>query len=160
MPPVLRSRLIVAIVKVLLVPVNYVYQRILSRRLYARQRLSTTANVISIEKILNDTFFLEERQIRIEEGDVDDRTFWHLSAEGQTPPYLHTTDGDPVIIKQRGEASYKDSFVVYVPTFLCTALDAQQDKYEGRFLRDIIVLLDYYKPAGRTYRIILYDFYE
>ncbi len=154
----LRSRLTVALLRVMLLPVRYTYGKLQAGRKNANQRLGTTANAASIEKALNDAFFLTEGQITLEEGDEDDRVYWHRKAEGQEPATLWLKTEKGTVLKERGETSYKDSFAVRVPTFLCTSTDGTADKYGGRNLRDIKILLNYYKPAGRTYRIELYDY--
>lgn len=158
LPPMLRGGLTVALLKVLMLPVRYMYDLLTARRKNANRRLGTTANVASMEKALNDAFFLTDGQIRIDSGDNDDRTFWHMKTEGQEPATLWKATEKGTVLKRRGEASYKDSFTVWVPTFLCTSTDSTEDKYGGRYLREIKILLNYYKPAGRTYRIELYDY--
>ncbi len=158
LPPMLRGGLTVALLKVLMLPVRYMYDLLTARRKNANRRLGTTANVASMEKALNDAFFLTDGQIRIDSGDNDDRTFWHLKTEGQESATLWKATEKGTVLKRRGEASYKDSFTVWVPTFLCTSTDSTEDKYGGHYLREIKILLNYYKPAGRTYRIELYDY--
>ena len=158
LPPVLRGSLTVALLKVLTLPVRYIYEQLTARRKNADRRLNTTANVMYIEKALNDAFFLKERQIRIESTEAEDTVFWHRREEGQKDLYMYRRTEKGVTLKRRGECSYKYSFVVWVPTFLCTSMDVDEDKYGGRNLREIRNLLSYYKPAGRTYRIELYDY--
>lgn len=158
LPPMLRSGLVVSLLRVMMLPVKYIYNALTARRKNANQRLGTTANVVSMEKALNDAFFLTDGQIRIENGEVDDRVFWHMKADGQESATLWMKTEKGTVMKKRGETSYKDSFTVWVPTFLCTSTDSAGDRYGGRNLRDIKILLNYYKPAGRTYRIELYDY--
>ena len=158
LPPMLRGGLTVALLRVLMLPVRHIYAKLQARRKNANQRIGTTANVVSMEKALNDAFFLTDGQIMIESGDADDRVFWHMKADGQEPATLWMKTEKGTVLKKRGEASYKDSFTVWVPTFLCTSTDSTEDRYGGRNLRDIKILLNYYKPAGRTYRIELYDY--
>ena len=158
LPPVLRGRLTVALLKVLTLPVRHIYEQLTARRKNADRRLGTTANVMYMEKALNDAFYLRERQIRIEDTEAEDTLFWHRREEGQKAFYLYRRTEKGVALKRRGESSYRESFVVWVPTFLCTSEDADEDKYGGRNLREIRNLLSYYKPAGRTYRIELYDY--
>ena len=50
------------------------------------------------------------------------------------------------------------SFVVYVPSFLCTSTNASEDKYGGQNLTTILNLLNHYKPAGRHFRIEIYEY--
>ena len=111
-----------------------------------------------IEKALNEAFYLKERQIWIESTEAEDVVFWHRRDEMQKDCYMYRRTERGVMLKRRGECSYKDSFVVWVPTFLCTSENTEEDKYGGRNLREIRNLLSYYKPAGRTYRIELYDY--
>ncbi len=158
LPPVLRGGLTVALLKVMTLPARYIYSQLTAKRKAADRRLGTTANVVSMEKALNDAFFLTNGQIRIESGDVDDRVFWHRKSDGQEPATLWMKTEKGTVLKQRGEASYEDSFTVWVPTFLCTSEDSSEDRYGGQYLREVKILLNYYKPAGRTYRIELYDY--
>lgn len=158
MPPVLRGGVMVALVKVLTVPLRYLYDQLTERRKNAARRLLTTANVASMEKALNDAFYLWDSQIKIESGEAENATYWHWQREGQEARYLHPRGGAGLRLKRKGESSYGESFVVWVPTFLCTSEDALEDQYGGKNLREIRTLLSYYKPAGRTYRIELYDY--
>lgn len=158
LPSVLRGGLTVALLKVLTLPVRHIYEQLAAWRKAADRRLGTTANVMYIEKALNDAFYLTEGQIRIEDTEAEDTLFWHRREEGQKACYLYRRTEKSVALKRRGESSYRESFVVWVPTFLCTSEDADEDKYGGRNLREIRNLLSYYKPAGRTYRIELYDY--
>ena len=158
LPPVMRGGLTVALLKVLTLPVRNIYEQLTERRKNADRRLGTTANVMYMEKALNDAFYLKEQQIRIESAEAEDTLFWHRREERQKDNYLYRRTEKGVMLKRRGECSYRESFVVWVPTFLCTSVDAEKDKYGGRNLREIRNLLSYYKPAGRTYRIELYDY--
>ena len=158
LPPVMRGGLMVALLKVLTLPVRHIYEQLTERRKAADRRLGTTANVMYMEKALNDAFYLKERQIRIESTETEDTLFWHRREERQKDNYMYRRTEKGVTLKRRGECSYRESFVVWVPTFLCTSVDADEDKYGGRNLREIRNLLNYYKPAGRTYRIELYDY--
>lgn len=122
------------------------------------EKLDITANVIYLEKILNDTFFLSDHQVYIETQEEDLSSYWHFKQEDATCKYFHKDSKTGVILKYKEESSYKDSFIVYVPTFLCTSLDSNADKYKGKNLTKIKELLSFYKPAGRTYSINLYDY--
>lgn len=158
LPPVLRGGLTVALVKVVTLPLRYLYDQLTERRKNADRRLLTTANVASMENALNDAFYLTEGQIRIESTEADESVYWHRRGETQHALYMHQKTGEGMTLKRKGESSYRDSFVVMVPTFLCTSEKADEDKYGGKNLREIKNLLSYYKPAGRTYRIELYDY--
>ena len=66
--------------------------------------------------------------------------------------------GEALYLTNDGEYTAKYNFTVYVPTFLCTSLDKEEDRFKGVNLMRIINLLNKYKPAGRTYQIKLYDY--
>lgn len=161
LPPVMRGKLTVALLKVLTLPLRYVYDQLTEHRKNAARRLLTTANVWSMEKALNDAFFLTDNQIKIESSEAKDTVYLIYGIEPWQRPdlsYLYRTGGEALTLKRKGEGSYVDSLLVWVPTFLCTSEDAKEDKYGGKYLREIKILMNYYKPAGRTYRIKLYDY--
>ena len=83
LPPVMRGRLTVALLKVLTLPVRHIYEQLMARRKNADRRLNTTANVMYIEKALNEAFYLKERQIWIESTAAEDMVFWHRRDEMQ-----------------------------------------------------------------------------
>ena len=101
----------------------------------------------------NDAFYLTDGKIYIESVMVKHAMLMdaqYIGTEGEAPFYMyHVTDTHP------GDGV---NFNVYVPTFLCTSLNVGEDKYGGENLRRIRSLIDYYKPAGRKYGIILYDY--
>ena len=68
--------------------------------------------------------------------------------EEQIPSYLHKRSEGAEIkyIQQRGEGNYSGNYMVNIPSFLSA--------YEG----EIKNLIDYYKPAGRTYVLKIYEY--
>lgn len=159
LPPILRSPFLVALLRVLAAPFRYVCEQFTAYRATVAQRLCGAAYVQYLEKVLNDAFHLTDGQIYIETPEDEPPVWWHMKAEGQTPPYLYTRrTGSGLVMKQGGESSYRDSFIVCLPSFLCTSTDPAADKYKGEHLQTVKNLLAYYKPAGRTYRIMLYDY--
>ena len=81
LPPVMRGGLTVALLKVLTLPVRHIYEQLMARRKNTDRRLNTTANVMYIEKALNEAFYLKERQIWIESTAAEDVVFWHRRDE-------------------------------------------------------------------------------
>ena len=158
LPPILRSKFLIALLKALILPLAFIYGKLMEHRDNVSEKLDITANVIYLEKILNDAFFLSDLQIYIETQEEDLTNYWHVKHEDAPCKYLHKDSKTGVILKYKEESSYKDSFVVWVPTFLCTSLDSNEDKYKGKNLTRIKELLSFYKPAGRTYSIKLYDY--
>lgn len=158
LPPILRSKFLTALMKVLITPFAFIYDRMLKHRDNVSERLDITANVIYLEKVMNDTFFLKENQIYIETQEEDLASYWYFKHNEAPYKYLQKGTKEGIYMKCKEEGSYKVSFIVYVPTFLCTSLDQAVDKYKGKNLTRIKELLSFYKPAGRTCSIILYDY--
>lgn len=156
LPPILRSKFLVALLKVLVLPLSFVYDKLMGHRENVFDKLETSTNVIYLEKVLNETFFLSDRQIYITSLEEDFSNYWHFKSENAPSKFLDNSSG--IILKYKGESNYKESFTVNVPTFLCTSLDSSKDKYQGKNLAKIKAILNIYKPAGRTYSIILYDY--
>lgn len=156
-PPVLRSGFFVAMLKVLVTPLVHICNRMIGLYESVSDKLNITANVICLEKLLNDSFFLAEHRIYIESLEEDVSSCWHFKKEKAPARFLHMKNGG-IILKFKGESSYKKSFTIYVPTFLCTSLDSGKDKFEGKNIAKIKELMAIYKPAGRTFSITLYDY--
>lgn len=158
LPPVLRGRTLLALLKVLAVPLCRLHERFMAYRDNISSRLDITAAVQYIEKRLNDEFYLKDRQIYI--GTPEDRRVppFYFLGEKQPENYFHMTGGAPFYLRRPDDVPASESFLVYVPSFLCTSLDPEQDRYKGEHLQAICNLLNYYKPAGRSYRIALYDY--
>lgn len=156
LPPVLRSKVMMALLKVLVAPLRYLYDLFTSYRTGVTERLDMTANVQYLEKVLNDAFFLKGNQIYIESGEELPRTVFYHENESQAPVYVGGVS--TLMVRQEDDVPVQDTFFIYVPSFLCTSLTATEDKYNGVNLRTILNLVNYYKPAGRTYRIEIYDY--
>ena len=155
-PPILRSDVLTAFVAVLSVPFKWIADVFNTYRESVIRRLDITANVIYMEKALNDKFFLKDRVIYIDTGENIPRAVFYFETEVQKPAYV---DGSiPLMIRDVDDVPMKESFIVYVPTFLCTSLTASEDQYGCVYLRDIINIINFYKPAARTYRIELYEY--
>lgn len=156
-PPVLRGKVMMALCRVLAEPICYVGRLLKTYRKGVDARLDITANVQSIERALNDAFFLTDNQIYIEtEEDKGDSAFYY-QGEGE-PNYFYRTGGRPFYLKERDEVVNRETFVIYIPTFLATSTDANEDEYKGANLQVVYDKLNFYKPAGRAYRIELYDY--
>lgn len=158
LPTMLRGEVLMALVYSLILPFRSMYDRFSSHRKTTFSRLNTTANVQYIEKALCSAFFLTDSQIYIENSPGHSGIFLHFHNENQSAVYLSKTGDRSIFLKKPDEVSYEDNFIVYVPSFLCTSLNANIDKYNGQHLQTIRLILDRYKPAGRMYRIELYDY--
>lgn len=116
-------------------------------RKQAIDKLNTNGQVIYIEKILNDRFFLKNREIYI--TDISEQLLYiHLKREEQIPLYLHlhNENYEKVFIKGCDEGNTKGNFLVNIPSFL--------KEYE----QEISNLVEYYKPAGRKFVLKIYEY--
>lgn len=147
LPPILRRRKLWAITVVTLLPLTYVYSLFRDYRLQALARLNINGQVIYIEKVLNDRFFLKNREIYI--TDISDRQMMlNLRREGVALVYLNQRleSFDTVYITKRGEGNAEGNYIVNAPDFLTD--------YES----DIRQSINYYNPAGRTYVLKFYKY--
>lgn len=158
LPPILRGGVLMALLKVMVLPVRHVYDAFVAYRERTNSRLYMTGNVIFLQKVLNDEFRLSDNQIFIETPEVVAATVMFLKCEGQEPWYVGLDYGKALLLSFPDEMPMRENFVLHVPTFLCSSLNEGEDEYGGVNLRRIKKLLDYYKPAGRWYRIELYDY--
>ena len=133
--PSLRKRKIFAIISIFLLPLIFIYTLFKSYRKQAINKLNINGQVIYIEKVLNDRFFLKNREIYI--TDIAGKESY-LYKRGEGVGKKH--------IQQRGEGNYSGNYMVNIPSFLST--------YEN----EIKNLIDYYKPAGRTYVLKIYEY--
>ena len=152
-PPILRSKVLLAILKAMIIPIIYIHEEFLKKKIDVERRLDTTAQRTSIESYLNGLFFLKNREIRIEEIDNSNKVYVYFAEENQIAPFIN----NKFILYELGEVPDKPNFIVHIPTFLCTLLEIEKDKYKGEFLTKIVNALNVYKPAGKRYSINLYE---
>ena len=158
LPPILRSKVMMALFRVFITPLRYLYDKFLAYQDSVSSRLSITANVQYIQKALNDAFYLTDNQIYIETPKEERAMVFYFQKEGQSANFFFCNGDKPFYRRYLDEGLSIETFVVFIPTFLCTSLDYSDDKYEGKHLQQIYNLLNYYKPAGRSYRIELYHY--
>ena len=159
LPPLLRSPLLVALLKAMLAPVHYLYGLFAALKESTGRRLGITGNVISLEAALNEAVHLDGL-IYIVSADDAERSYFYYAREGNTPQLLYRqAEGVVYTMGQEGEALQSPSFTVMVPTIVCTSLDsAEADVYGWQHLQEIRTILNTYKPAGVTYGITLYTY--
>lgn len=159
LPPMLRSLLLMSMLKVMIVPLRYIYGLFKSLKAETDNGLNISGNVMSLQRALNEVFFLELNQIYIETPHEENKRVLYFKSENQTNIPMHfCSEGEGQYLWESGETTVKFNFVVYVPTFLCTSLNKDEDKYRGENLNRIMIVLNKYKPAGRTFSIELYDY--
>lgn len=158
LPPILRSKVMMALFRVLITPVRYLYDKLLSYKDSVSSRLNITANVQYIQKALNDAFFLTDNQIYIETAEEERTPPFYFQSEGQAANYFYWLGNTSFYLRKPDDVPLKETFILFIPSFLCTSLTASEDRYKGENLQIIYNILNYYKPAGRSYRIEIYDY--
>lgn len=154
LPPILRSRVLVALLRILIIPLAYVHRLFTEYRKKVAERLDITASVQDIERALNRRFFLRNRQIYIESESDDRHPCLYFQAEGKPPTFLNPR----MTLWMDGEVPSKPNFTIFVPNFLVSSLNSEEDRHKGRHLAEIIRIVELYKPAGRRYHINIYEY--
>ena len=154
LPPILRSRVLVALLRILIIPLAYVHRLFTEYRKKVADRLDITASVQDIERALNRRFFLRNRQIYIESESDDRHPCLYFQAEGKPPTFLNPR----MTLWMDGEVPSKPNFTIFVPSFLVSSLNSEEDRHKGRHLAEIIRIVELYKPAGRRYHINIYEY--
>ena len=154
LPPILRSRVLVALLRILIIPLAYLHRLFTDYRKKVADRLDITATVQDIERALNRRFFLRNRQIYIESESDDRHPCLYFQAEGKPPTFLNPR----MTLWMDGEVPSKPNFTIFVPNFLVSSLNSEEDRHKGRHLAEIIRIVELYKPAGRRYHINIYEY--
>ena len=103
--------------------------------------------VAYIEKRLCDEFELEYRDIYIEDSNSLRPNVADIYSDPSVTMAVYSKSAEEKLYLESGEESVKsEDYIVNVPSFLA-------DKQEV-----IKTIVEYNKPAGRTYKINLYDY--
>ena len=157
-PPILRSKIMLSIVKALCTPLRYISDALNRYRAHVKETINTTSNVVVIEGVLNDAFHLTERQIyittRLDLGEV------HLFQSGEDKvTYLYTKDEkQPLMMLMKDGAPAGASFTVHVPNFLATSINYEEDDLMGVNMSVIRDVVTKHKPVGKSYTIEIYEY--
>nr|DAE31839.1 MAG TPA: hypothetical protein [virus sp. ctJrn16] len=154
LPPILRSRVLVALLRIIIIPLAYLHRLFTEYRKKVAERLDITASVQDIERALNRRFFLRNRQIYIESESDDRHPCLYFQAESKPPTFLNPR----MTLWMDGEVPSKPNFTIFVPSFLVSSLNSEEDRHHGRHLAEIIRIVERYKPAGRRYAITIYEY--
>ena len=144
LPPIMRKVKIFAFLKVLVSWFAQIQREFLAYREDARERMALNGQVIYIEKALNDYFLLQNPDIYISDISSFQRTFY--MPEGQDTAFLYDSQSPKVTYISNESENAQLKFIVNVPSYL-------SDRIEE--IRNIV---DYNKPAGRTYTINIYNY--
>lgn len=156
LPPVLRGGVLRALLLAMIEAVVYVYEMFTSYKESIDRKLHITANVQYIEKALNDALDQQERRIRLTEPDESRSkdVILYKEAEGMPACFFRmlSEDEDGIMLYNEMEASHEDDFTVFVPPAIISEIPPQSQSDKTTY-RQLITILDTYKPAGRSYKI-------
>lgn len=147
LPPMLRKKRLFALLCVLLLPFYLILQAFQAFRKQSESNMNINGQVIYIEKILNDTFFLENKEIYL--SDIPDRQLYmYARQEGTQAVFSQRSEEDSqrLYVQLRGEGNMDGNYIVNVPSFLTGQMD------------EIRRIVEKYKPSGRKYIINIYDY--
>lgn len=147
LPPVLREKRLFAFLCVLLLPAYMILQAFQSFKKRSNSNMNINGQVICIEKILNDTFFLNDKEIYL--SDIPDRQLYMYIRNERTQVLFYQRNEEVtqhLYMQQRGEGNMNGNYIVNVPSFLSDRID------------EIQRIVEKYKPSGRKYIINIYDY--
>lgn len=147
LPPFLRKKRLYAFLCVFLYPFYWLCKEFKDYRKTSLQKLNVNGQVAYIEKKLNDEFELENREIYITDSGALKPNLSDLYSDASVTMTVYPDNSEDVLYLESGNESVKsEDYIVNVPSFL-------EDQIER-----IRTLVEYNKPAGRTYKINLYDY--
>ncbi|OWP80250.1 hypothetical protein BWK63_11965 [Flavobacterium covae] len=134
LPIALRKRKTIALLHCLIKPIDDVYYQWKQNRQSDWYRLNHNGQRCKLRKVLNDELDNQQRRIRIDDGSSFKRKYIYT----KKPIYL-----GKAFINSRSEFENTGvDFVVYVPTEIV-----------GKSIQKLKFLINYYKLAGKRYRI-------
>lgn len=147
LPPFLRKKRMYAFLCVFLYPFYWLCKMFKDYRKASLQKLNVNGQVAYIEKRLCDEFELEYRDIYIEDSNSLRPNVADMYSDPSVTMAVYSKSAEEKLYLESGEESVKsEDYIVNVPSFLA-------DKQEV-----IKTIVEYNKPAGRTYKINLYDY--
>ncbi|MHA3046009.1 hypothetical protein JSO59_001370 [Riemerella anatipestifer] len=153
-PTFLRKERFMAWLRCLLSPIKPIQERFLFERAEDLYKLEHTAQVCSIEKVLNDRFDVSERRIRI--VDVDRKEPFYIFSEAErTPKFINPAPNTNIYLYSEGVSKKGGvDFLIEIPLEVWNNEKTEVDFGEYRFYA-IEAVVDYYKLASKKYKIIL-----
>lgn len=152
LPGFLKKPMVFAYLDSALVCLSSVHERFKEEMIEWRYQVEHTAQVIHIEKVLNDRFDAVDRRIYIENVGFSEYVYlW--PPEDENPHYLQepgATPDRPVYLLEEDAGTISPDATVYVPAVLKPVDTVEQEVFESG-IRGII---DFYKTYGPNYQIL------
>ena len=147
LPPFLRKKRIYAFLCVFLYPFYWLSKMFKVYRKTSLQKLNVNGQVAYIEKMLNDEFEFEHRYIYITDSESLVPNPSDMYLDPSITMTIYPEESENVLYVGSGNDSNKlVDYIVNVPSFLADEI------------KRIRTLVEYTKPAGRTYKFNLYDY--
>lgn len=157
-PPILRSGILVAILKALSIPFRYIIDRLKVYRQDIKDAVLTTSNVVVLEGALNYAFHLTGNQIYITTM-TDLGEVYFFQSDEKKVTYVHTREEQrPLLMLLKDGAHPGPSFTVHVPNFLATSMNYDEDEFYGKNLAVIVDIIHRHKPVGKSFSINIYNY--
>ena len=136
LPTILRGDVMRALLRVLLLPLVWLFAQFRLLQAEVKERLSSSGQTLSLIEALRRAYRLKEGDVYIVDSEhKQPHLYLNRSGAGE-PPHLYYEDG----------AQVEPDFFIHIPDFL-------QAEEEG-----ILRIIEQYKPAGRKYKIIYYPY--
>ena len=147
LPPFLRKKRMYAFLCVFLYPFYWLCKMFKDYRKTSMRKLNVNGQVAYIEKMLNDEFEFENREIYITDSDALKPNVADMYRDPSVTMTIYPESSEEKLYLESGDESIKsEDYIVNVPSFLADKLEV------------IKTIVEYNKPAGRTYKINLYDY--
>lgn len=147
LPPFLRKKRMYAFLCVFLYPFYWLCKMFKDYRKTSLRKLNVNGQVAYIEKMLNDVFEFENREIYITDSDALKPNVADMYRDPSVTMTIYPESSEEKLYLESGDESIKsEDYIVNVPSFLADKLEV------------IKTIVEYNKPAGRTYKINLYDY--
>ena len=146
-PPFLRKKRMYAFFCAFLAPFHGICKMFKDYRKASLQKLNVNGQVIYIEKRLCDEFELEYRDIYITDSVSLKSNIADMYSDASVTMAVYPKNSADKLYLESGEVSAKtEDYIVNVPSFLSDKIEVIQN------------IVEYNKPAGRTYKINLYEY--
>lgn len=147
LPPLLRNRVIYALLKSLLAGLSWLQKKFKSYSDEVTGRIAVNGFTINLEVFLNDIFSLDPGTIYITdyESEKDYLHYYEEIAEDVCIGY--ESEGDQLLLSSSPPDALSGGFAVMVPAELAT----------DKNLETIRKWVEYYRYAGTTYKISTYE---
>lgn len=139
MPPLLRGKLIIALIGVLVRPLVSLMYRFEELRMRCRSQLIPSGQILAIEEALRERYHLHQGDVYITEPE-DVTTYLYLLTEEAKTAEL------PLTLYHADENPNHEDYTIHLPEYL------KRDE------ADVYRIIELYRPAGRKYQITYYPY--